>query len=182
MMGYGVSGKNKLPHISCTSISTITLHHNWYWSFCRYLESGVYHGITEKFLAPKLQDLFDIPSEKLVLLCLNTTSDFKLFRDQKMKKNGGVGKFCTITSTLVERSTGSARLPLLGMVYRIGFFSQVMLNNTGGWWKFRRKVCATCFPVSRRKWRTSLCFVMSSARHLHQKLTPHSSSDGRLHD
>jgi len=59
----------------------------------------VYHGITEAVLAPKLAQLFDIPREKMLLWNLYTTSDFKLYRDdknQKDPKKAGAGE-CTNT-------------------------------------------------------------------------------------
>jgi len=59
------------------------------------MESGVYDGICEEVLAPKLQEVYGIAPEHLMLYKLYTTSDFKLFRDDKPKKGGGVSKFST---------------------------------------------------------------------------------------
>ena len=60
---------------------------------CRYIESGVYSGITEEVLAPKLQHLLEIPDEKLLLWNLYTVSDFKVERSKSPATGSNVFKF-----------------------------------------------------------------------------------------
>ena len=50
------------------------------------MDSGVYHGVVENVLVPKLCELHDIPEDKLLMWNLYTTSDFKMFRDDKQHK------------------------------------------------------------------------------------------------
>ena len=56
-------------------------------TYFRYIESGVYCGITEDFIGPKVQELLNIPEENLLYWNVYTPSDFKLYCiDQKQKK------------------------------------------------------------------------------------------------
>ena len=43
------------------------------------MDSGVYHGVVEQVLVPKLCELHDIPEDKILMWNLYTTSDFKMF-------------------------------------------------------------------------------------------------------
>ena len=56
------------------------------------MDSGVYHGITQEVLIPKLQELLDIPDDKIFHWNLYTTSDFKMFcNDKRHTKKAGAG-------------------------------------------------------------------------------------------
>ncbi len=87
-------------------------------SFYRYIDSGVYHGITEEVLAPKLVEMLQIPAEKLLLWQVYTTSDFKLFRDDKQHndpRKAGAGNhewlhYSTNDTTFITNVPYSTRL------------------------------------------------------------------------
>ena len=50
----------------------------------RYIESGVYHGITESKIVPKFHEYFAIPEDKILLYNLYTPADFELYRKDRV--------------------------------------------------------------------------------------------------
>ena len=98
-MTSGVSGKHVQKYLQgqsyCTNCGTnigtnISTH---FLDYFRYIESGLYQGITEKVFAKQIQESFAIPPEKLVLLNLYTHADLQLYRmDKPTKDSSKLGK------------------------------------------------------------------------------------------
>ena len=97
-MDTGVSGTKSLQILTKTKVY-LCEYFAIIFLLCRYIESGVYSGITEDVLAPKLQDLLEIPDEKLLLWNLYTVSDFKVERSKCPATGSNVFKFLFVFKT-----------------------------------------------------------------------------------
>lgn len=108
-MDTGVSGTKALQILIKTKVY-FCQYFAIIFLLCRYIESGVYSGITEEVLAPKLQNLLEIPDEKLLLWNLYTVSDFKVERSKSPATGSNVFKFfvCFGNKLLESRNGTSA--------------------------------------------------------------------------